>query len=413
MQRHEIETAVSRALAETPITDIHTHLFSPPFGELLLWGPDELLTYHYLIAETFRWVDLPYEAYWRLSKKEQADLIWRTLFLEHTPISEACRGVLTVWNRLGIDLSRRNLDDVRAVFAEMDVHTAIDRILAVSGVERLAMTNDPFDPVERAVWERGFEVDPRFMAVLRLDPLLNDYAATHKQLSAWGYAVDAQLSDGALAEVRRFLTDWIKRMDPLYMAVSLPPDFAYPDAGARGRLIDEAIIPVSREFNVPFAMMIGVKRQINPQLKSAGDAGAKADIGALERLCARFPHNKFLCTMLSRENQHELAVTARKFRNLLVFGCWWFLNNPSLIEEITRFRFELLGLSVIPQHSDARILDQLVYKWTHSKRIIAQVLIDKYADVAGAGWPLSEAEIRRDAADLLGGAFWAFKERSL
>jgi hypothetical protein len=32
----------------------------------------------------------------------------------------------------------------------------------------------------------------------------------------------------------------------------------------------------------------------------------------------------------------------------MVFGCWWFLNNPSLIEEIERMRMELLGVSFIP-----------------------------------------------------------------
>ena len=41
-----------------------------------------------------------------------------------------------------------------------------------------------------------------------------------------------------------------------------------------------------------------------------------------------------------------------------LLGCWWFVNNPSLIDEITRMRMELLGTSFIPQHSDARILDQ-------------------------------------------------------
>ena len=25
----------------------------------------------------------------------------------------------------------------------------------------------------------------------------------------------------------------------------------------------------------------------------------------------------------------HIAVAARKFGNLMVFGCWWFLNNPS------------------------------------------------------------------------------------
>ena len=155
-------------------------------------------------------------------------------------------------------------------------------------------------------------------------------------------------------------------------------------------------------------MMIGVNKLVNYKLGDAGDSVGKSDIRAVEYLCDKYPDNKFLVTMLARENQHELAVTARKFRNLLVFGCWWFLNNPSLVEEITRMRLELLGLSFVPQHSDARVLDQLIYKWDHSKKIIARVLTDKYADLLATGWTATEAEIRRDAADLLGGNFWRF-----
>jgi hypothetical protein len=117
--------------------------------------------------------------------------------------------------------------------------------------------------------------------------------------------------------------------------------------------------------------------------------------------------------MLARENQHELCVAARKFPNLLVFGCWWFLNNPSLVEEVTRMRLELLGLSVIPQHSDARVLDQLIYKWEHTKAVITEVLIDKYADLSATGWRVSEEEVRRDVTMLFGGNFWAFLKKEL
>ena len=101
-------------------------------------------------------------------------------------------------------------------------------------------------------------------------------------------------------------------------------------------------------------------------------------------------------------------MAARKFRNLLVFGCWWFLNNPSLIEEMTFMRMELLGPSFIPQHSDARVLEQVIYKWTHSREIITRVLRHKYADLVEAGWVVTEEEIRRDVQKLLGGAFWNF-----
>ncbi len=156
------------------------------------------------------------------------------------------------------------------------------------------------------------------------------------------------------------------------------------------------VMPVLAERDLPFAMMIGVTRR-EPGIRLAGDMLGMADVSSVMTLCRDFPENRFLCTMLARENQHELAVAARKFGNLMVFGCWWFLNNPSLIEEITRMRMELLGPTFIPQHSDARVIDQLIYKWRHSREVIAKVLADKYADLADSGWRVTEATIRRDA----------------
>ncbi|MBN2558920.1 MAG: glucuronate isomerase, partial [Clostridia bacterium] len=123
--------------------------------------------------------------------------------------------------------------------------------------------------------------------------------------------------------------------------------------------------------------------------------------------------NKFMVTMLSRENQHELCVAARKYRNLMIFGCWWFLNNPMLIEEMTRMRFELLGLSFIPQHSDARVMDQLIYKWKHSRKIISRVLADKYTDLIDSGWKPSPGGIKKDVDMLFGGNFNEFERMSL
>ena len=101
-------------------------------------------------------------------------------------------------------------------------------------------------------------------------------------------------------------------------------------------------------------------------------------------------------------------MLARKFRNLHIFGCWWFTNVPLLVEEITRMRIELLGLSFTPQHSDARVLEQIIYKWQHSRRIIARVLVDKYAALAQSGWQTTRAEVERDVKDLFGGAFEKF-----
>ena len=54
--------------------------------------------------------------------------------------------------------------------------------------------------------------------------------------------------------------------------------------------------------------------------------------------------------VLSHDNQHELAVLARKFGNLHVYGCWWFCNVPSLISNITKMRLELLGVPLSPSY---------------------------------------------------------------
>ena len=112
--------------------------------------------------------------------------------------------------------------------------------------------------------------------------------------------------------------------------------------------------------------------------------------------------------MLSRENQHELCVAARKFRNLMPFGCWWFLNNPSIIREITDERLELLGPTFIPQHSDARILDQIVYKWKHSRHVIAASLAEAYRALARDGFEVTAAQIEQDVQRLFQDNFRRF-----
>jgi hypothetical protein len=407
-KRTALARRVERIVANTPVFDIHTHLYDPAFKELLLWGIDELLVYHYLVAEAFRYLEVPSEQFWAMPRTRQAESIWDALFVQHSPLSEACRGVLTTLNLLGIDARKRDLPALRRWFAKQNFEQHLTRCLELAKVERIYMTNSPFDDLERPVWERGFRRDERFVAALRVDPLLLGWSDTARRLDGWGYKVGAGLSSTAMGEVRRFLSDWTKRIQAKYLMVSLPPDFRFPEASPCAQLIEMAVLPHCREFGLPFALMLGVKRAVNPALKLAGDGVGLADLQSLQNLCAGFSDNKFLVTALPRENQHELCVLARKFRNLHVFGCWWFTNVPQVVEEMTRMRLELIGLSVTPQHSDARVLDQLVYKWTHFREILARVLADKYAGLSRTGWEPTTAEIQRDVTDLFGGAFERF-----
>src|ERR1051325_11972718 len=95
-----LRKTVEKVVASTPVFDIHTHLYDPAFRNLLLWGIDDLLTYHYLVAEAFRHLELPSEKFWSLSKTRQADLVWDPLFMRHSPVSEACRWGLSTLNVL-------------------------------------------------------------------------------------------------------------------------------------------------------------------------------------------------------------------------------------------------------------------------------------------------------------------------
>ncbi|MGH9513667.1 MAG: hypothetical protein ACRD2U_16175 [Terriglobales bacterium] len=392
----QIQPTVEDVLATTQLVDMHTHLYAPSFGKLGLWGIDELLTYHYLEAEFFRSSDVRPEQYWSLSKRDQADAIWRTLFVENTPVSESTRGVVAVLKAFNLPTDSDDLSESRSFFRDQNIDAHIRNVFRMSGVKAVVMTNDPLHAEEREVWTNGIERDPQFHAVLRLDRILWDWPENHRLLTSHGYRVDDRVSGNSITEIRRFLSDWNQRMRPVYMAVSLPDTFLFPEDTARSKILSEAVLPSCREFNLPLSLMIGVRRQVNPRIRLAGDGVGKADLRAVENLCRDYPDNRFLVSVLSRENQHELCVYARKFNNLMPFGCWWFLNNPSIVEEVTRERIELLGASFIPQHSDARVLEQVIYKWRNTRRTLKPILSERYQLLLEDGRGVTRQEIQRD-----------------
>src|ERR1041384_6103677 len=384
----ELRARVEIVVNSMPVMDVHTHLFPSEFNELCLYGIDELLTYHYLTAETLRSARISHDHFWQMSKTDQADLVWQTLFVDNSPTSEAARGIVTVLDAFGLDTRAENLGEARAFFNSRHVNEHIDRVFDIARVSGVVMTNDPFDDTEGAIWKSDVNTDPRFKSALRLDRLLNGNSVT-----------------GTTTSLRNTLDQRIVRLNPVYMGLSLPADFRFPAEDTRDRLLREVVLPTAKEHGLAITLMVGVRRRVNPKLREAGDGVGRADVTAVERMCAEYPEVKFLVTFLSRENQHELCVAARKFNNLMPFGCWWFLNNPSIVSEITRERLELLGTSFIPQHSDARILEQLIYKWRHSRRVIGATLCAAYEQLLTSGRAVTAEEISRDVDRLFSGNF--------
>jgi hypothetical protein len=312
------------------------------------------------------------ESFYALNKREQADIIWKALFLERSPLSEACRGVITTLVALGLqkEVASRDLEGIRkyySAFRDRGVEGAdqfSEMVYSKAGVQYAIMTNIPFDTNEAQYWrpERK-EYSERYRSALRVDPLLaGDRATVEKALKSSGY-------DCTLEGARQYLRDWCDTMKPEYMMASTPHDFVLQEGSLAGvkktgvneeamkqpfafvdqtngntdcvvncdgaedesptvldensDFLSEVLMKVCEERSLPVALKIGAHRGVNPKLQAAGDGVvAFADAGVLGRLCSRFPKVLFLATFLSRNNQHEAAVLASKFRNLHIYGCW-------------------------------------------------------------------------------------------
>ena len=72
----DIASVVLSEVRGQQVIDLHTHLLPPSHGSLCLWGIDELLTYHYLVAEYFMTApaEITPEYFYSLNKARQVSI---------------------------------------------------------------------------------------------------------------------------------------------------------------------------------------------------------------------------------------------------------------------------------------------------------------------------------------------------
>jgi len=177
---------VSVVLAEVAAAktiDLHTHLLPPSHGDLCLWGIDEMLTYHYLVAEYFMTAppSISPQDFYEITKQKQADLIWKALFIDRSPISEACRGVITTLEALGLSkqMNERDLVAIRQFYRSFreegvsGTERFSNLVYQLSGLEHAVMTNIPFDINEAQYWRPKKKVGYNFIMDLLKFFLIN------------------------------------------------------------------------------------------------------------------------------------------------------------------------------------------------------------------------------------------------
>lgn len=431
LQAHHLAEAVQQEVEAAEAIDVHTHLFSAGHGKpLMKFGIDAMLTYHYLVSEYLASSAETADEFYQFSETEQAEHVWQGLFVKASPLSEQCQGVLTTLSALGLheEVAKRDLSAIRRWYGGQDAEMFNEKMMRLARLRYVVTSHDPFECAELASCLKPPPEPPRYRSALSLDKLLE---------GQWDAVCSAITESGlpcTLRGVAMMLQRCVQALRPVFLTLATPHNIRYSphSLGIEGhsdmeldalletsslpspqQVLDSVILPLCQQEGLPLSLRMGMRRGVNPTLRLAGDGVGPAQLESLSGMCQANPKVKFLVTVLGRGDHHEAAVLASKFRNLHLWGCWWYCNNPSVVSEVTALRLEMLGTGFTFQASSARVHDQLIYKWIHSRNLLARLLTPKYAELMAYGWQVSRGDIRRDVQRLLGGAYEEFLAKQL
>ena len=373
---------ILKIINSVEIIDIHTHLFPQNHSNFFLSGADEIFNYHYLTAEYLSSSKYSAISFFKHSKQKRAALVWEYLFVKNTPISEASIGVIKIFKFLKINDYKNK--DYFFIRKKLKIKTEDHQlILKKLNIKKVVMTNNPFNKEEWCLfkkknWNRKF-----YKSSIRLDDLF-----TKKFKNKFTQKT-----------LKKFINDKYLEAKPSYFALSLNGDNIMDFFNSN--YMTKTIIPFLVKKKLPLMLLVGVKRSINPSFKGGGDGIGNENTDLLEKVIKKYKNLNFLVTHLSDNSQYRLTVLSRKLPNLTLFGFWWFLNQDSYVKNYLPIKISLLGFNFIAQHSDARVFEHLIYKWSDFKENLADVMLEKYQKLFNAGYNIDNNEIKNDMNLLL------------
>lgn len=377
----QIKFYIEKFVNSTPIFDIHTHLFPSKFKKYYNVGLIKLLNYHYLKAELFSLGNIKIKNFNNLDDNKKAKIIWNNLFLNRYPISTATQGVLRILKIYGVEDVNQKFDKILKITNENQLSE--EDIFKITNINQIVMTNNPFNSEEKKIL--NLNKDSKYLPSIRIDDLFMKPKSKNEYLNSW-YLSGQEKIKKAIKEIKVI----IQTSKPSYFSLSTENFKEFEN-----EFFFKNFLSLLKETKTPMMLLIGVKRGVNKLYNDAGDGIGTMNLDHLEKILSNFPRNKFLVSCLDYRDQFKLSVLARKFQNLKIVGFWWFNNNESIIENLLKQRFELLGDNFIVQHSDARIIDQLVYKWLDFKSIYIKVMVEKYQKLLSLGYKIKATDLER------------------
>ncbi|MDR3077550.1 MAG: hypothetical protein LBV15_02155, partial [Planctomycetota bacterium] len=325
-----VREMVWNAAHRTPAVELRSGVGPDMSGPAGSSGLDGLLTSPSLLEEFFRRRTLLGESrsgigdedrLRNLAPGELADLVWRRLFLDRQPISEAARTVLTTLGLFGMDTSVRDLRAIRDSFDRMPVAERLEKAIQIANLEMLLY------PVETVGTEEGAKRLPRrsgFRPILSLTRLFEGWRESARRLRLLGFGVKAKVDDFVPLELRRFLAAEISRLEPAAISLDWPAGHA-PDDGDMGRLVRESVLPLCRERKL--AVLLGRVR-----------AG-----GGFSRLWEKNPEVRFIVFPGWGDGGFPAALASGGGRNVLSCGPDWPGSLPSGFSSFLGRSLEALG----------------------------------------------------------------------
>jgi len=252
-----------------------------------------------------------------------------------------------------------------------------------SNLEKVFLTNDFDDPLT------GFNTT-RYVPCLRTDDLvfhLDQTEVLSRLQKATG--IETPYDPAALRQALHKLFDHFARNGGKACAVSLPPDFCPEpispavaknrEAFAQG--VFWMLAECCRDFDLPFDLMIGVRRRVYEQGVHQGQDLFDQQTSLIQyaKLFNSFPEVTFCISVLSSGQNQELVSFSWIFPNVVTHGHWWYSNIPAYIEPDLRARLQAVPKTKqLGYYSDAYKLEFVLPKFNLYRRIVAQILADDF-----------------------------------
>lgn len=399
----DMATMVWDVVHGTSVIDVRCFISPPEATAGHATGVDALLSSKAILKEFFLRRSLAEPAAQRnvenlssLSQSEIADLVWRRLFLEQSPLSETTRVVLTTLGLFGMAVDKRDLNLFRDEFAAMSAAERLERAFAIAKVEYVLYPVDSLAVSENTVKTSH---NPRFKPVLSLNAMLGDWKESARHMRSLGFGVKGKVDEFAPLELRRFLSEQVNRLNPVAISYDWP-GIMTPDSNRGGaRLIQEAVLPLCAERGLAFciagANITGEACEDEPE--------QPLDIPELAVLWRQHPDVNFLFFPAGGNQLSAACREASRYGNLLLCGPDASLANPTALARFTRERLESCGSVFHACHSGAETVEELTGKWAHLRWTVGEALRDRYAELWRTGWRFTEEDVAADVKAILGG----------